>query len=184
MRVVLCTGLKRSGKDTLANHLVESYGYIRYAFADPIKEALKTIFLWDEEYVNGSLKEIVDPRWGISPRKALQYTGTELFREKLPEISSGFKKETGSTIWITRFLLWYRQQPENTKIVISDARFPNELKLVKSYIPEAVSIRVERFAQNTDLHASEAQIQELPVDYILTNRGTLEDFYKKIDQLF
>ena len=37
--VGLC-GRKRSGKDTLAEELVERYGYTRVAFADPLREML------------------------------------------------------------------------------------------------------------------------------------------------
>lgn len=36
--VVLVTGYKRSGKDTVGNHLVEQYGFERVAFADPLRD--------------------------------------------------------------------------------------------------------------------------------------------------
>ena len=35
--IVLITGQEGAGKDTLANLLVENYGYTRYAFADPLR---------------------------------------------------------------------------------------------------------------------------------------------------
>lgn len=42
--VILVTGLKRSGKDTVANYFSSHYGFERYAFADPIKKLVKRSF--------------------------------------------------------------------------------------------------------------------------------------------
>ena len=38
------SGKMRSGKDTLADRLVERYGFIRYAFADRLKEVARELF--------------------------------------------------------------------------------------------------------------------------------------------
>ena len=35
------TGVRGSGKDTLADHLVERYNFKRIAFADPVREKVK-----------------------------------------------------------------------------------------------------------------------------------------------
>jgi hypothetical protein len=36
--IVLISGYKEAGKDTYANHLVSSYGFVRFAFADKLKD--------------------------------------------------------------------------------------------------------------------------------------------------
>ena len=84
--IVGVSGLKRSGKDTVAELLVKEYGFERYSFADPIKEAMSIVFDWDDRYLYGELKEIIDPRWGISPRQVFQHFGTEYAQHILPEV--------------------------------------------------------------------------------------------------
>ena len=74
------TGYKGVGKDTVADYLCAKYGFIRLSFAKPLKDALAIIFGFTDEQLNGSLKEVKDPYWQITPREAAQFVGTELFR--------------------------------------------------------------------------------------------------------
>ena len=69
-------GKKGSGKDTLADYLVEHNGFIKYSFADPVKNIVNILFNLSDTQVNGYLKETVDERWGLSPRVILQRFGT------------------------------------------------------------------------------------------------------------
>src|ERR1700733_9341253 len=90
------TGRKRSGKDTIGDYLVNNYGFIRVAFADTLKKALKEIFEFSDEQLYGDEKETVDDYWGHSPRDLLQKIGTEMFREYLPKLC----KNMSDDIWI------------------------------------------------------------------------------------
>ena len=74
MPIIGLSGYKGSGKDTVADFLCEKYGFIKYGFADPIKEIAKIMFDFSEDE---TLKEVVDERWGISPREFYQKFGTE-----------------------------------------------------------------------------------------------------------
>jgi hypothetical protein len=47
------------GKDTIADKLVEQYGWKKYSFADPIKQVVNALFGWDERHAEGELKEVV-----------------------------------------------------------------------------------------------------------------------------
>jgi dephospho-CoA kinase len=38
--IIGLSGYARSGKDTAADHLVNEYGFTRYSFAAPMKEAM------------------------------------------------------------------------------------------------------------------------------------------------
>ena len=76
------TGYKRSGKDTAGEYFVKQ-GYIKYAFAGPLKKACQEIFMFTDEQTEGNEKEKYDERWNISARKVFQIFGTEMFREKL-----------------------------------------------------------------------------------------------------
>ena len=74
-------GKKSSGKDTVANFLIKNDDYIKYVFADPLKKGIQAFFnLSDDQLYDEKLKEIIDPRWGVSPRKLLQTIGTDIFQ--------------------------------------------------------------------------------------------------------
>ena len=52
-KIVGFLGNKGSGKDTCGSYLVEKYGYVRYAFGDPVKEVCKNLFNLSEDQLNG-----------------------------------------------------------------------------------------------------------------------------------
>jgi len=87
MTIIGLIGIKRSGKDTFADYIVEKYGYEKYSFAGPLKDACKIMFCLNNEQIDGNLKEVIDPRFGISPRHMFQFMGTEVMRELFPKIS-------------------------------------------------------------------------------------------------
>lgn len=177
--IVVLTGLKRSGKDESAKALLETNLYTRYGFADPIKQACKEIFLFNEEQLEGSLKETVDERWGISPRRIFQLFGTELMREELARLDKGYEETVDESLWIKRFIEVYKQNPKN--YVITDCRFPNELKMLRKNFENVLAIRIERDSvENNDMHASERQIKDLPVDFEIKNNGTLDELHFNI----
>ena len=78
-KVIGIAGRKYNGKDTIGDYLVKNYGYKKIAYADPIKEICKEMFGFNNEQLYGSLKESNDGFWNVSPRKLMQFIGTELF---------------------------------------------------------------------------------------------------------
>ena len=60
-------GKKRSGKDTSGNYLIEKYNFVKYAFADPVKEICRILFDFSDEQLFGNKKEGVDFRWYLTP---------------------------------------------------------------------------------------------------------------------
>ena len=105
--IIAITGYKQSGKDTIAKYLCEKYGYVQYSCASPIKEAAKDMFNWTDEHVNGELKEVLDPRWGIMPRQVLQSLGTEYGQFMLSKMYPLFAEITGRKLWVRNFHYWY-----------------------------------------------------------------------------
>ena len=108
-------GRKRHGKDTLGDYLVDNYGYTKIGFADALKEACRCIFGFNDDQLYGDLKEVDDEFWGASPRKVLQYIGTDLFRLKIAEILPQVNDE----IWIKVVENKILQNPDK-KYVITD----------------------------------------------------------------
>ncbi len=180
MVVGLC-GAKRSGKDTIGNILAKEYGFIHYAFANPIREALKVIYLWTDDFFEGNKKDEVDPVWGISPRQAMQDLGTEWAQLGLCDRYPEYNEVTGRKIWVKRFQQWYLQtysmRVVNPNIVITDVRFPHEQEALRAcfdfYLGRASRPSVENGA---DLHESEQHYNSLEANYTICNHGSLIEF--------
>ena len=106
MIIGIC-GKKRCGKDTIADILVNTYNFTKYAFGDPIKEIARIIFNFDEEQLYGDNKELIDERWGVSPRQFFQKFGTDYgqfyFNKQFPNIL----KDKPRTLWVQVFHQWY-----------------------------------------------------------------------------
>lgn len=117
--IIAISGKKGHGKDMLGSILIDEYNFKRDYFARPIKESAKRIFGFTEEQVNGSLKEEIDKYWGFSPRWAIQQIGTDLFRENIDK-----------DVWI-KSLKRRIKKFDKDLIVITDARFPNEVDAIR-----------------------------------------------------
>lgn len=174
--VIGLVGKKRSGKDTIAKYL-EKYGFIRIAFADTLKEVCKLVFHFTDEQVYGDdLKEVVDEFWHHTPRDILQKVGTDLFRERLPELCSNIS----NNIWIRSAERKMKDLISKgyNKFVFTDVRFPNELEFVKK-LDNSVSWKVIRpNLKNQDNHSSEKNIDELSCDIVINNNSSLQDLDK------
>lgn len=170
--IIGITGNKGSGKTEVANYLSKTKFFNRLAFAKPIKDIAKVMFLFtDEQIYTRKGKETVDERWGLTPREALQRVGTEIGR--------GFSKD----IWVKN-LDARAKGLEN--VVVEDARFLNEAKYIRSRGGVVIGLKRPSLGANTDTHASEMEMQENwkeMVDYEVINDGTLEELYEKIDSI-
>jgi len=119
----------------------------------------------------------------------LQYWGTEVCRQ-------GFHDD----IWIAS--LENRLRKQNQNVVISDARFPNELatvkrlngkslRIVRGPDPDWYELALKANSGNADaqaqlanqIHASEWSWIGHDFDHVLDNNGTLDYLYGQIDSL-
>jgi len=201
MIIGIC-GFISSGKDTIADYLVNFNEFRRESFASALKDAVAPVFGWDREMLEGRTKaarewrEQVDPWWAerlgmpnLTPRWVLQYWGTEVCRK-------GFSDD----IWIAS--LENKLRTASDDIVISDCRFPNEIKAIKEQggkvvwvqrgpLPEWYDIALET-NQGTfnhmataypEVHASEWAWIGTKFDAIINNNGSIEDLYDQVKNL-
>lgn len=176
------TGRKFNGKDTIGYHLCTKYGYIRFAFADALKEACRCIFGFTDDQLYGNKKEEVDTFWKTSPRIILQYLGTDLFRNQLQKIMP----DLGQNIWVEvvrKKILDIWEKNPNQPIVVTDVRFPNEIDMVLSLGGTNIRVKRPELYKKVclDLHSSELEIDNLNVSYEILNDSTLEELYNKTD---
>jgi hypothetical protein len=202
-------GFIGSGKDTIADYLTNFHEFRRESFANTLKDAVAHVFGWDRTMLEGRTKqarewrEQVDPWWAqrlnmpnLTPRWILQYWGTEVCRKAFHD-----------DIWIASLENKLRNSTDN--IVISDCRFPNEIKSIKDAggiivwvkrgeLPEwydaAVSLnRGDKgninWAISKDqiarmgIHASETAWVGTQFDAVLSNDGSIDDLFAKVKDL-
>ena len=192
-KIIAICGAKRSGKDVLAYHLVKNYNYNKVSFATPLKLAVKNLFNFDDEQVgigedNGNdKKDIIDENWGITPRAALQFIGTEIMQDKIQELLPNIKKN----FFANTLKNYINNTAIEQKIVISDLRFLHEYEMLLSdlniKVEDILIIRVIRpsniSTDCTEPHISEQEYMKIPYDIILINNGSIDDYISKFENI-
>ena len=54
-----------------------------------MKEAIKPLFLLDDEQLYGAKKDVVDSRWGVTPRQIMRYVGVDTLMYNLDPLIYG-----------------------------------------------------------------------------------------------
>jgi hypothetical protein len=193
-KIIAICGAKRSGKDVLAEHLVKKYNYTRIAFAEPLKVAVKGLFNFDDDQVgigediDSDRKDIIDERWGITPRAALQFFGTEMMQEKIQELLPNIKRNFFANTLVNHI----NNAEDDRRFVISDLRFIHEyerlLNISKISIGDILIIRVIRPSKDRvkeqEPHISELEYTKIPYDIIMINNGSIEDYINRFEKIF
>lgn len=184
-KIIGICGKKLHGKDTIANYLVEHYGFTKVSFADALKNGVKEIFGFSDEQLNGNKKENNDDFWNISPREILQFVGTDCFRNLF---GSKFQ-HIGDNIWVMSTQRKINNLIKNglTKIVIPDIRFPNEIEFIKKNNGTIFKVirtfeKIQYENKDTEKHISENSIDHIQVDYTINNNN-LKQLYNDIDDI-
>lgn len=166
MKLISLTGFCGVGKDLAATGLE---GWTRVSFAQPIRDQLLTLnplvsaglrlkeaielFGWDG--AKHSLKEV---------RRLMQVYGTEVGRQMVDE-----------NVWVD--MAEQKIIEAKNDCVITDLRFPNEAKMVRSR--GGMIIRIVRTGIGpTNDHSSEHQ--EIRADVVIENDGSTEELHRRI----
>jgi dephospho-CoA kinase len=185
-QVVGVCGRRRSGKDTVAGILDELYGYKNVKISSDLKNALKIIFGFDHEQIEGNLKDTVDENWGVSPRQAMQFIGTEVMQYKIAELLP----DMGRKFWIKGFINKHIANGRlgERLLVITDIRFMHEYNELKRHLHnDLLMLRVERDLngkEGVDEHSSEQEFLNIPVEHIISNNGSKEDLKTCVSNIF
>ncbi len=202
-------GFIGSGKDTAADYLVNCHGFRRDSFANTLKDAVAQVFGWDRTLLEGRTaearkwREQLDVWWSkrlnipeLTPRWVLQQWGTEVCRQ-------GFHDD----IWIASLENKMRKTKDN--IVISDVRFPNEIKAIHN--AGGLVVRIKRGndpdwyeaalsanrgpdgnstwslskakLERLGIHASETAWVGGAIDHTVINNTTIDDMCRQIKNL-
>jgi dephospho-CoA kinase len=181
-KIIALCGLMRSGKDTIADYLSDHYGYVNIKIADSLKSSLACMFGFNRAQLEGASKDEIDARWGITPRAAMQFFGTEVMQYEIQRLLP----HIGRTFWMSSLTA---KMDDSVKYVISDMRFVHEYEyLVSKYDKSNVFvIRVTRpgltLQQCSHQHISEQEFMKIPADAEVLNDDTIESLHQKIESI-
>lgn len=175
VKIIGLSGYARSGKDTIASHLVDNHGYTKMAFADPIRQSLIRLNPTIEVIGMGGYMSLATAvrllGWEVlksdclEVRRLLQRMGTEVGREMF-----------GENFWIEQA---FKQIPNNASIVFSDVRYRNEADAIKEIGGEVWRIERPGVSAVND-HTSENDLDGYKFDHKILNYGPIEDLYKVV----
>lgn len=170
MILIALHGKARSGKDTFARGLLANHGFVRMAFADPLKSAVAGLFNIPQQTAFSDDKTQVLPAWGLTLRDVLQRFGTEAMRGTF-----------GDDFWIKRWHAEYRECIKVSNVIVTDLRFPNEAEMIRSMGGTIVHIQREDggLAGSAAQHASEQVLPFEQGDRIVENNGSLDKLAAK-----
>jgi hypothetical protein len=142
--IIGVVGFKGSGKDAFGQHFVDQHSFKLESYANPLKDALASIMVWERDLLEGSTKEsrawreTPDQYWSkvfgkpVTPRWTMQHFGTEVVRGHFL-----------ADMWVESMrkrLLEAQERGED--VVVTDCRFPNEIALIRDL--GGVVVRVRR----------------------------------------
>lgn len=114
----------------------------------------------------------------IITRSILQTVGTNLIRDRVDK-DFWVKKFVERVHTDIRTMTEEYWLSKGDIVLCSDVRFPNEIELVHSLLPDdkVISIKVERNTGIVDTHLSETALDGYGCfDFVVENNGTLEEF--------
>lgn len=163
MNIIGLSGYARSGKDTVANILVEKYGYKRIAFADPIRDLLYDVDPFVDR--NISLRSLVD-EYGWDVAKSYPEV-----RRLMQDLGLSARRLFGESFWLHQAM---KSFATSDKVVVADVRFVNEADTLRQNGGQVW--RVERpGTEAVNGHISEHALANYNFDNVITNSGSLED---------
>lgn len=159
------SGKMRSGKDTVANYIEDTYGFEHLKFSMGIKEVYKKY-----NYIDSN---------GVKPRQAYQ------------DLGQGIRSILGENVWV-HYTLGQYDPSKNT--VISDVRQDNEFNALKELGALIILVKTDEDTQRERLgHLGEGcdetlnheteHITESLADVVIYNNSSLEELYQKIDAI-
>lgn len=168
---IALTGRMRSGKDAVAVHLAQQYGFVRFAFGDGIRKVCRELF--PDQFANDR-----------KPRALLQGVG-QAMRTFDPDVwANATMRPINERLY----------EDYEGRIVITDLRQPSEYARLRT--EGFVIIRVtcdeairrqrmldagDTFDERDLTHETELYTDGFAVDYEVENNGSLAELHAKVD---
>lgn len=142
-------------------------------FAGKLKEVATIltgvpIEMWEDNVFKDSM---MSNAWGMTNREFLQRLGTEAIRNNLHD-----------NAWVNALMADYipitAANMIESRWIITDVRFPNEAKVIKS--KGGVVVRINKpMVKAVNNHVSESALDDWEFDYIVNNNGDIKELFSK-----
>ena len=160
-------GRSRVGKDTVALGLKTYFNDAQIIrLSTPLKEAVCALYAFTPEQVEGPDKEVVDMRYGFTPRIAIQ------------SLCKYMMDLNGETFFTKQ--CYQKIDSSQRTFIIPDVRYSHDIDEIHKR--NGIVIKVTR-PSNCPVHQWEDKISELVGDYEIVNDGSIEDLHKKCSLL-
>lgn len=165
------------GKTTVAD-ILTIHGYYAYAFADPVKAAVKVAFDLELSWLTDERKNEVHPYWGMTPREMYQKFGTDAMQPVF-----------GADVWV-RAMEHRLIEGNHQRAVITDVRPGlNGVNLEADFIRKhGVLVHVEGPSRREQpasriSHSSNGKVPWQYGDLVLDNSGDIRDLQAAVAAL-
>lgn len=189
-RVIGVGGLLTSGKDTVADYLVDGHGWTKLNMSSILHEAMLALDPWIPVNAHPS---IINPigfngesvryshlieqvgytsaKNNPEARRLLQALGTDVGRNLL-----------GESVWVDAMRNKILDQfDEGKSVIVSGIRFPNEVDLINGFV-EGKTWWVDRGLKNSSTHASENSVRADDFDRVIDNKGTFDELLDNVER--
>lgn len=192
MTLIGIGGALRAGKDTIADQLVEDYGFVKTGVSDALNDAMMalnpvvptphSLGLPDGSHLLGErhlryaelvrLVGYVEAKRVPEVRRLLQALGTEVGRNMF-----------GEDIWVDVLLRRIHElSAKGAQVIVPGVRFPNELELIHNL--GGISLYVTREGYNPQgshtAHLSETSVSASDFSEVIANDGDLDHLRGKV----
>lgn len=177
--IIGLVGYARSGKDTVAEYLVENNGFTRRAFADPMREALLRL---DPRVNIGTMigvslaRTVKDLGWDYlkehseDVRHLLQRMGTEVGRQMF-----------GEDVWVNKAM---ENIASYDQVVFSDVRYQNEAEAILRAGGRLWKITRPNVGP-VNSHGSDSAMDSYPsssFDLVIVNDSTKDELFSALEK--
>ena len=171
--VVCLMGRKKVGMDTVADRLVQEHGFVRAAFADPIKDGLVTMLrdygVTRDWFDLPHLKDTVIPALGVTARHLMTTLGTEWGQDMVARL-----------LWVDALVLRLQGAlAPHARVVVTDCRFLHEERRMASFGAEMWNITRPGYADGA--HRSENEAIGTAASLRLHNDADIAALHRKVD---
>lgn len=164
-------GKLMSGKDTVADYLVERYGYVKQGMSDVLASVVYTLNPLVESFGGNPVRYqwlvnqmgYTEAKKNPEVRRLLQVFGTEIGR-----------KMFGEDFWVAQAEARIHAQLDlGNRVVLTGVRYENELQMIQ-FMGKAWWIDRPGFG-DTGSHASENSVDPGRFDRTVTNNGSIRE---------
>lgn len=156
-----------SGKDTIAEHLVEHHGFVRVAFADRLREFAARI--------DPVFAALCAAHGGYETAKRAH----SHIRNRMIEVGNAARDIIGGDVWIDAVEDTLVGLTGDEPVVITDVRFLNEAEWIEDSRGTIVSVQRPDFSLSTSEERAISATAELYVE----NDGDLHQLRERVDML-